>query len=177
METIRAFLNPVKPSTTLDSDARNQMASAMHEEYAGKAREDLYKKCKNAAPWEQLDETFKSSNFGMIDHIEDKLKRVNLSLQKAEKPKKFRFTKKQINELAEMEHGRWVVDRLEDGWTLGDRNDEEKKRPQLIPWDQLSQSEKNKDIRFVEELPAKLAEVGYEIYTIDTILADRNSAH
>jgi len=105
----------------------------------------------NIAPWAELEATFKAANFGLIDHIEDKLKRVKLSLRKINdrKPMLYNFSEDQLIILAEMEHGRWVVERLEDGWNLGERNDEKKTRPQLIPWNELADSEKEKDYNYI----------------------------
>jgi len=42
-------------------------------------------------------------------------------------PAKFEFTPAEIEILAEMEHNRWVSERLFDGWVYGKKRDIEKK--------------------------------------------------
>lgn len=167
VETLRAFLNPSRPSGVIDPVSREKIAADIHEGYSRNARANLFKMQSNIAPWAELEATFKAANFGLIDHIEDKLKRVKLSLRKINdrKPMLYNFSEEQLIILAEMEHGRWVVERLEDGWTLGERNDEKKTRPQLIPWNELADSEKEKDYNYTKRLPEILAAEGYEIFS------------
>lgn len=165
VETLKAFLNPTGPAKIIDPKSRENMAQALHEGYSKDARAGIFNTHKNIAPWEKLDDTFKKSNFALIDHIEEKLKRVKLSLRKVSKrsPALYLFDPDQLAALAEMEHGRWVVERLEDGWTLGERNDEKKIRPQLVAWSELPESEKEKDYNAIKRLPEMLADEGYEI--------------
>jgi hypothetical protein len=74
------------------------------------------------------------------------------------------FSNEQIEILAEMEHGRWVVERLLAGWTYGQiRDDQRKIRPQLISWADLPEAEREKDRESVRKTPQKLADAGYEI--------------
>lgn len=51
-----------------------------------------------------------------------------------------------VERLAEHVHDVWAQQRIDDGWTLGpDRNDAAKTHPSLIPYDELSESEKAYD--------------------------------
>jgi ppGpp synthetase/RelA/SpoT-type nucleotidyltranferase len=164
-ETLRVFIQPVLPSKIIDAEAREKMAKEIHEEYSSCAREEAQRKMKNIASWDSLEQTYKNANFGQIDHIDAKLRRIGLTVKKSiqKKPKHYTFNEEQLSLLAEMEHGRWVIDRLDDGWTLGERNDEKKTRPQLISWNELSESEKQKDYATVKKIPEMLANQGYEI--------------
>ncbi|MBD3160989.1 MAG: hypothetical protein GF346_02380, partial [Candidatus Eisenbacteria bacterium] len=47
--------------------------------------------------------------------------------------------------IARMEHNRWLAERLLTGWTFGPRDDTRKKRPALVDWSHLSESEAKKD--------------------------------
>ena len=63
-----------------------------------------------------------------------------------------------------MEHGRWVVERLADGWKLSKTRDVAKKTsPYLVPWTELPEDIKERDRKAVRQIPELLAQVGCEI--------------
>lgn len=66
--------------------------------------------------------------------------------------------------LAEHTHDNWAIQRFRDGWTYGpERNDSEKKHPGLVPYNQLTEQEKEYDRKTaIETLKAILA-LGYRI--------------
>lgn len=66
--------------------------------------------------------------------------------------------------LAENAHDHWAAGRLRAGWTYGPARDDEKKlHPDLVPYDELEDSEKAYDrSTAMETLKAVLA-LGYEI--------------
>jgi hypothetical protein len=56
------------------------------------------------------------------------------------------LTDEQIEQLAVHEHKRWMADRIRHGWTYAQQRDNAtKKHPCLVPWEQLSDTEKDKD--------------------------------
>ncbi len=57
-----------------------------------------------------------------------------------------------INRLAEIEHNRWMAERLLSGWTYGEGNNAQKKRIAMVPWSQLEKVEKSKDRDQVKRL-------------------------
>jgi hypothetical protein len=165
-ETVRAFLQPSATLPALiDTDSREKLAAEIHENYRQQEKERLSDTRTVMAPWKDLDETFRLANFKQVDQIEAKLRRLGLTLtkQQGESSSPYRFSGSQLEELAEMEHGRWVVERLEDGWTPGESNDEKMTRPQLVPWRELPEEEKEKDYDTIRMLPEKLAAAGLQI--------------
>lgn len=72
--------------------------------------------------------------------------------------------KELTEKLAESNHDNWALGRLREGWTYGpQRNDELKQHPGLVPYDQLSESEKEYDrVTALEALKAIYA-LGYRI--------------
>ena len=69
-----------------------------------------------------------------------------------------------VERLAESNHDHWARQRIGEGWSYGpERDDRAKTHPGLVPYDQLSESEKDYDrITVVETLKAIIAE-GYVI--------------
>jgi len=71
--------------------------------------------------------------------------------------------------MAEMEHGRWNVERLLDGWTFGEKRDHQKKKsPYLVPWPDLPDDIKKYDRDAVKGIPGKLKKLNYEIIPLPT---------
>lgn len=69
-----------------------------------------------------------------------------------------------IERLAENTHEVWAAKRLEQGWTLGPKRDDElKKHPCLIPFNQLPESEKAIDRKTVTGTLAAMLALGYRI--------------
>ena len=69
-----------------------------------------------------------------------------------------------IEKLAENTHDAWAKKRFEDGWTWGkERNDALKTHPSLIPYDALSESEKEYDRITVRETVKLLLKMGYKL--------------
>lgn len=66
--------------------------------------------------------------------------------------------------LAESNHDHWARQRIEQGWKWGpERNDEQKTHPDLVPYQSLTEIEKNYDRTSVEETLKAIIALGYEI--------------
>jgi hypothetical protein len=75
-----------------------------------------------------------------------------------------KFSKKEIETMAEMEHGRWNAERLMDGWRWGERKDVDKKiSPYLVSWHKLPEDVKEWDRKMMCKIPEILAGIGLEI--------------
>ena len=69
-----------------------------------------------------------------------------------------------VERLAESNHDTWARQRLADGWTCGpQRDDAAKRHPDLIPYAQLSESEKQYDRNSVTETLKAIIVLGYAI--------------
>jgi hypothetical protein len=67
-------------------------------------------------------------------------------------------------QLAENAHDIWAVQRLVEGWRLGDeRNDAKKLHPCLIPYADLPESEKHYDRQAAMETLKVILSLGYKI--------------
>lgn len=66
-------------------------------------------------------------------------------------------------DLAKNVHEVWAAGRIADGWTKGPRNDELKQHPCLVPYEELSEEEKDYDRRTSIETLKFIVSQGYSI--------------
>ena len=177
--TLRAFLL-VDELPLIDEEKRDYEPAARraHEEYVKSATPgDLA-----LAVWEKLPEDLRNSNFHQIVYVENILSTRGLGIRPvtndedtvsdltAELARASGGSEDEtdpIVELAEMEHGRWNVERLLRGWTYADEKDiPSKKSPYLVPWTTLTPKIQGYDIDAMRKLPEKLNESGLEIYRL-----------
>lgn len=66
--------------------------------------------------------------------------------------------------LAKNVHEVWAKSRMEQGWTFGEeRNDEQRKHPCLVPYEELSEEEKDYDRKTSQETLKLIVKLGYTI--------------
>ncbi len=148
------------------TNAIDQLAHAMHRSYVAACLERGETPTGRPAllPWEELPEAFRLSNRDQARHAADKLAAIGCVVVPRSDPSKAieRLRPDEIALLAEMEHDRWLRERRAQGVIYGPvrtRNE----HPDLVPWEDLSSEARDKDARFVRDLPSLLAEVGFEI--------------
>ena len=70
--------------------------------------------------------------------------------------------------LAASTHDHWALARIEEGWRYGPaRNDEKKTHPDLVPYEQLCESEKEYDRRTATETIKAIIALGYRIEPVN----------
>ena len=141
-----------------------QLAQAIHEQYlidqrASPTPGGAY------TPWRELSEGFRASNRAQAHDIGGKLAMIGCTVAPRVGPvEKFAFTAGELEELAVREHERWSAERTAAGWRYGStRNNDKLLHPSLVSWDDLPESEREKDRDAVRLLPAVLAQVGLRI--------------
>ena len=93
----------------------------------------------------------KESNREQADHIFEKLRQIGCTVHKVTDRDivLMTFTEDEVEIMAEMEHARWNVERLLDGWKWGDRRDVTKKTsPYLVGWSELPDDVKEWDRQY-----------------------------
>ena len=121
-------------------------------------------------PWKQLGEDLKESNLQQADAIPAKLQAIRCSFSpvKGRKPKRIKFRKRERDVLAEMEHERFVAERLRQGWSFGpDRDVKRKISPYLIPWEELPPDVQKYDYDTIDGMPEFMADAGFQIYRLN----------
>jgi hypothetical protein len=73
-----------------------------------------------------------------------------------------------VEELAKSEHQRWYDSKFKIGWRQGDPRDDVKRlHPSMLPWEEISESEREKDRMMVREIPDIVAAAGMTLARCD----------
>jgi hypothetical protein len=147
----------------LAPEARERIARAIHDVYRADQAGRKPAGDPGLAEWDELPQHLRESNRRQADHIFEKLGAIGCTVHEAEEVDLIAFTEHEIERLAELEHDRWTAERLDDGWTLGERDVLEKTSPYLVNWDKLSEEVREWDREPVRRIPELLAGVGLEI--------------
>jgi hypothetical protein len=162
--TIAAFIGGA--SSRMDPKIIEAIARAIHENYrAGKARVSSLED-PSSAPWDKLPDYLKESNRQQADDISNKLHKIGCTMVKVigREVVKMTFTRDEVEFMGEMEHGRWNIERLLDGWKPGKHRDVVKKiSPSLEAWSKLPEDVKEWDRETVRKIPEFLEKVDLEI--------------
>jgi hypothetical protein len=174
--TLRAFLQIGRiPVSHEDKQCFEAAARMTHEEYLASATpRDL-----SLQPWEKLSPTLRDSNFHHVAYWRKTLGEYGLGIRVLTEADKARAPlviaealprlgdRDPIAELAEVEHGRWNVERLGFGWRYAATIDVGARlSPYLLPWEEISPEIRKYDLDAVQSLPRKFREVGLEIYRL-----------
>ncbi|WP_299870699.1 RyR domain-containing protein [uncultured Hoeflea sp.] len=135
--------------TVLGRPTLDRLASQLHEACRRGANVSVAAN----VPWQELSETYRRANRRAADHMAAKLWTIGVRHEQGEgteekltaadraKIKSVLATAREdgtLDQLAELEHRRWCVERFLDGWLLGKARDNRKKiHPLLVPWEKL----------------------------------------
>jgi hypothetical protein len=143
-----------------------QMARTLHENYLDNRRlEGKYDPDREAShrSWDNLDETYREANRSLAKDYFKNLERVGYKLVSTTEwvPSKHALSGEEMESLAEAEHQRWCDERTAQGWTYGPVRDNEKRlHPNLVPWSELTDADKEKDRQMMREISKVLARRG-----------------
>ncbi len=139
----------------LDSATIELLARAIHDNYLAAQHGTA-----SSVPWRELPERLKESNRAQARDIPAKLARIGCTIQRGQ-GRPFTFTTDELDRLSEEEHERWVVQRISAGSANGERGLEN--HPEIVPWAQLPEIEREKDRDAVRNIPTVLATVGLAV--------------
>jgi len=149
----------------IDEQLIESIARAIHGSYAARKKAVG----ESTESFDRLRESLRLSNMDHALHIPTKLKKAGYAIRKVlpgENVRLVRFSEEETESMAEWEHRRWCWDKWRQGyiWKPGEKDEENRTHPDLIPYGQLSEKVKDYDRKPVREIPALLKEAGYEIF-------------
>jgi hypothetical protein len=170
----RDFLARVQ-QMKLEGDLLEKLAEAAHEIFCEGLREKGYiygpqtdpegKTHSSLKPYQDLSEYEKESNRDNVRDIANKLAAVGYAMIPArsnEPP--FDFPGEDLELLAEMEHQRWMREKINTGWKYAPNTEKvQKLHSALLEWNELPEGEKGKDRALIQQIPNILAKAGYAI--------------
>jgi uncharacterized membrane protein len=114
-------------------------------------------------PWDDLPEQFKESNRAQAREIGENLAAIGCVMVPVFGPAPdFAFDDDEALLLARKEHERWVGERTAQGFEFGPvRGD--RTRPDLVPWEQLSDETRLKAVQAVLRIPGMLSHEGFQV--------------
>ncbi len=116
--------------------------------------------------WSVLPETLRNANRMTADHFDVKMRAIGCRIVPRDQAagEHATLTPGEIEVLSIMEHNRWWADRSLDGWTLGNpRNNDLKIHPNMVPYEALSEADKQKDRNNVQNMVKVLSQEGMVI--------------
>lgn len=124
----------------------------------------------DVAGFDDLAPEILQSNIDFAVHLPTRLLAVGYRIRPVRmgfKPRALHLDEVEIEIMAKVEHLRWSWEKRLNGWTFGEVRDSRRKRhPGLVPYEDLSESEKEKDRELVRLTPAILRDIKYEAYPV-----------
>lgn len=146
-------------------DLVERLAQTIHERYLiGQLQAGATPGVGAIKPWPDLDEKFRRSNRMQAVDIGRKLQKIGCTVApSSSKGAPFSYVGDELERLSRHEHARWCQERTDAGWKRGERDDANKRHPDLVPWDELTEKSRNNDRQVIRDLPIVLAEAGLRV--------------
>jgi class 3 adenylate cyclase len=148
--------------------AIEELAMTAHQSYCDEARARGETAATNPAirPWAELPDDLRDANRAQVADIPNKLRLLGYELAPSWglRASEIKMTDAQIEELSIREHDRWMNDRIRHGWTFAPvRDNGRKHHPLLVPWEDLSEPEKEKDRDAVRNMRRLIDKAGFRV--------------
>jgi hypothetical protein len=156
-------------SELIESSAIEILARAKHEDYVRRGLERGESPGTNPSlvGWEKLPSALKASNRRFAEMVGAHVTALGATLRPLAHAPAENLLQGDLplEDLARAEHDRWVASLQREGWrpTTGVKDAEAKLHPLLVPWEELSERDREKDRDVFRGLPRMLALVGYEL--------------
>ena len=171
--TLRAFI--VTASWPYADEVRERAAKELHERFRISSQHKIQPD--NLRHWDDLPTTYQIANREQAGYAIRILEAAGFGVRPAgsggDGPQKIAGFdgdefERDVEHMGELEHGRWNVERLREGWRPGKvRDNENRIQPCLVPWSDeavLTPEIKDYDRKAVRAFPSILANAGLEIF-------------
>jgi hypothetical protein len=167
-------VNRVEQGNLVSQVQLDQIARGIHDGYleeslAGGAKLGDWP---SLVAWEDLPEMMKDENRDQADHNLLKLRLMGLSLShgSAAIPD---IDTELLEQVSKVEHDRWLASRRSRGWAHAEvRDDAERKHPDMISWEELSETARKKDRNMVRQFPGLMKSMNIQVKPLMFILAE-----
>lgn len=162
--TLRAFVHlGAAAPPPLNAIHVERLARILHARYLEEGRHRLGDR--TMREWEYLDDDIQDSNRQKVAYLPQILAAVGCRIAPvAEGEVPAQFSDEELEIMGEMEHGRWNVERLSQGWHYArERDPEQRLSPHLVPWDTLDTATQSWDQKGILKFAEVLPEVGMQI--------------
>jgi ppGpp synthetase/RelA/SpoT-type nucleotidyltranferase len=160
---VAAFVNPGRWEG--DRNVLLEAARKSHEDNIERRLEEF--RDDSARPWDELPDVYQNSVIQRVEGASVILQRAGFGVRPISKTpgEPVEYTWEEVVRLGRLEHGRWVMERLRDGWTLGEERSRKKRTsPYLVPWEKLPEDQQEKDYYYALQYCETLRDAGLEIY-------------
>lgn len=169
--TLWAFLRAKHPRIgRLPAEVVDRAAEIVHADYQHSALGKRGKAPDRLLHWAALPQMFKDSNRNQIAFSILTLRAEGFDIVPAGPGETTELEpcpppgyEDKIEAMAEREHGRYVAERLAEGWRRGADDSSKKTNPTLVPWNALTEEIKDYDRRAVRGWIDVLAKAGYRV--------------
>ena len=141
------------------NEALDALARTLHNAYLNTQLANGATRLGNASliPWSELPVHKKKANQHAAAHVDVKLRIANCVARAIDAPEPevvFPPDDLMMELLAQLEHRRWMADKHLAGYSYGEKRDEDRMlHPDLIPWEQLTEADKEKDRDNIRQIP------------------------
>ena len=174
--TLRIFdlLDQTCTAELLEGGTHEVLARSLHGVYLenGKKEANNTPQDQSLNTWEDLSAELKENNRQLADRIPILLAAAGYRIAPLTDwdAEKLRFQEggnealDQVSLMAKLEHKSWCQRKEDQGWRYGEEKDPAKKtNPALQAWEELPESEREKNKEFIRGLPELLARAGFQI--------------
>ncbi|MFI9489038.1 RyR domain-containing protein [Promicromonospora sp. NPDC052451] len=158
------------PGALVHDDVYDLMAVSAHLTYLRNQRAAgvAWESTPAMVSWAELSDDLRAANRAQVRAIPDRLRQMGCTVAPARGTEHGRIPEPVVDARAVDEHDRWTAEKVAAGWTYGPQRDDARRlHPDLRPWDELSEADREKDRAAIRAIPVILADFGLHVVPLD----------
>ena len=158
------------PGVLVHDDVYDLMAVSAHLTYLRnqRSRGVPWRSTPAMVSWADLSEDLRAANRAQVRAIPDRLRQMGCTVAPADDAVDGRIPEPVVDARAVDEHERWTAEKTAAGWAYGpERDDVRRLHPDLRPWGDLSEADREKDRAAIRAIPVILADFGLHVVPLD----------